>query len=77
MPSRPSLVERLRGKRTSDIRLPQEAHTTRDPRLPAAGPLESIRENVERTKDVLRPRKLSRRNGYRANGRRGARASRA
>lgn len=63
--SKPSFVERLRGKRTKNIRLPQEAHTPRDPRLPAPTPLESIRENIERTRDVLRPKKMSRRNGGR------------
>jgi len=60
-PSPPSMIEKLRGKRSKDIRLPQEAHTGRDPRLPTAGPLESIRENVERTRDALRPRKVAKR----------------
>jgi hypothetical protein len=58
-PSPPSLMERIRGKRTKDIRLPQEVDTQRDPRLPAASPLESIRENIERTRDALRPKKMS------------------
>lgn len=71
-PSPPSLVERVRGKRTKDIRLPQEAHTQRDRRLPAATPLESIRENVERTRDALRPKKMSTRRGKRASASRRA-----
>jgi len=66
--SKPSLMERMRGKRTKDIRLPQEAHTGRDERLPAATPLQNIRENIERTRDALMargPKKMAKRNGGR------------
>lgn len=69
-PSPPGMIEKLRGKRTKDIRLPQEAHTGRDARLPAATPIQSIRENVERARDALRPRKMSKRASKREASRR-------
>ena len=49
-----TFLERIRGKRTRDIHLPQEAHTTRDPRLPQPTTLQSAREGLDRLRDVGR-----------------------
>lgn len=74
-PQPKSLYERIRGKRTRDIRLPMSADSVRDPRLPKATPMQDIQENAERVRDILRPRKGARRTGKRnGNGRTSNRA---
>lgn len=40
--------------RRSDIRLPMEAHTRRDPRLPKPTRAQQLRENTERLRDRAR-----------------------
>lgn len=72
LPSPPSLSERIRGKRTRDIRLPMEAGSERDPRLGVPSNFEKLREGLERLQSMGRSgaKRNGKRNGKRAVARR-------
>jgi len=51
------MIEKLRGKRTSDIRLPMPANGRRDPRLGKPSPGAKLIEGVDRARDMVRKAK--------------------
>jgi hypothetical protein len=56
-PSPPSMIEKIRGKRTRDIRLPMPAGGTRDPRLGRPSTKAQMVEGVDRYQDIMRTMK--------------------
>ena len=53
--NKPTLFERLRGKRVSDIDLPAE--TPRDPRLPRPGKMNEIQQGIDKLRQMREYRK--------------------
>jgi len=50
----PSLLGGGNYSRGDDVRLPMEANTARDPRLPPPGPFQAIREGIETVRSLGR-----------------------